>query len=70
MAREHLVAAGLNEPWVNRAKRCSHCALFYSVEYEEGVTITTPRGWFEGNGLMEKENWDPYEKPVPRRYRP
>lgn len=67
---ERLVAAGLNEPWVSRAKRCGYCGLYYSVDDEESETTVKPRGWFDGNELMAKENWRPSENRVPRRIRP
>lgn len=53
-----LVAAGISDEWIKRAKRCGYCDEIYSTEWPDRHQR---RGRFAGNTLMTAENWKPYD---------
>jgi len=45
---------GADESWIDRAKMCAHCGIYYSDDPDGHRRI---RGHFSGNTLRSAENW-------------
>jgi len=50
---DSLNAAGVTDDWINSARKCSYCGVFYSVETSGEKRV---RGYFKA-GLIELGNW-------------